>query len=215
MRKAMSRLLRLIDRAKVVSYDWLTEIGRAGLFVGLCIAGGIGSSWYLSTQPSWLTAEINGPWVSWVAAGRLDADPYTRAHFARVGSLPFNAASMQTFEARTDSSGQRLYSSCEYQVEGTLPRSPWWSIGVFSDRGQLIQNAAERYAFNAGSLAPNPDGTFLISLARDARPGNWLPTGGAGRLTLVLTLYQNTSTVRVNEASAQSQLPIIRRVQCR
>ena len=212
----MSRLLRTLDRGKAIAYTTATAVGRAGLFVGLAVCGGIGSSWYLSSQPSALTTESVGPWVNWVSAGRVEADPYTRARFARIGSLPVNAASTQTFEARADNTGQRLHSSCEYAVEGPVPDAQWWSVGVYSDRGQLIPNAAERYAFNAGTLAQNPDGTFLVSLARDARPGNWLPTGGAGRLALVLTLHQAPSQAKLVKARAQvTTLPNIRRVQCR
>ena len=170
----------------------------------------------MTTQPSPVTTESAGPWVNWIAAGRPDADPYTRARFARIGALPTNAASAQTFEARVDSGGQRLHSSCEYAVEGPLPDVSWWSIAVYSERGMLIPNAADRYAYNAGSVAANPDGTFQVSLARDARPGNWLPTGGAGRLALVLTLYQPPSQARLVRArTGQTALPVIRRVQCR
>jgi hypothetical protein len=212
----MSRLLRTLDRVKGIGYTTVSAISRAGLFVGLALLGGIGSSWYLSTMPSLLTTERTGPWVTWVAAGRVDADPYTRARFARVGSLPLNAAATQTYEAQVDSAGQRLHSSCEYAVEGPVPDVNWWSVGVFSDRGQLITNSAERYAFNAGTLAQNPDGTFLVSLARDARPGNWLPTGGAGRLALVMTLHQAPSQAKLVRSRSESlRLPTIRRVQCR
>jgi hypothetical protein len=53
-----------------------------------------------------------------------------------------------------------------------------------------------------------PDGSFLVTLARDARPGNWLPTGGAGRLTLVLTIIEGGDVTGTG-------LPEIRRVACR
>ena len=33
-----------------------------------------------------------------------------------------------------------------------------------------------------------PDGRAIITLARDARPGNWLPIGGGSRINLVLTV---------------------------
>lgn len=83
----------------------------------------------------------------------------------------------------------------------------WWTIALYDDSGHLIPNAAGRHAFNSSTIMRRPDGSFLVSLARDARPGNWLPTGGAGRLTLVLTL--------IEAGDASGALPEIRRVACR
>jgi hypothetical protein len=60
-----------------------------------------------------------------------------------------------------------------------------------------------------------PDGTFVVALARDARPGNWLPTGGAGRLALTLTTIDATAPVLTKTGAVPTPLPDIRRVQCR
>ena len=60
---------------------------------------------------------------------------------------------------------------------------------MFNDRGELIANPAQRYAFTSQSIALRPDGTFAVALAREASPGNWLPTGGAGRLALMFTTF--------------------------
>ncbi len=85
---------------------------------------------------------------------------------------------------------------------------------MFDDRGELIANAAQRYAFTSRSIAMRPDGTFLVTLARDARPGNWLPTGGAGRLALVFTTLDPSAPLLANPQE-QRPMPEIRRVQCR
>ena len=55
----MSRLLRTLDRAKSIAYSTATAAGRAGLFVGLAVCGGIGSSWYLSTQQAAPAAPVD------------------------------------------------------------------------------------------------------------------------------------------------------------
>lgn len=213
----MSRILRTLDRVKATAYSAATTLGRAGLFVALAVFGGIGTSWYMSTNASMLTTEAYGPWVTWVSAGRQDADPYTRARFARLGSLPINSASALTLEALTDNTGQRLHSACEYVIEGRMPEAQWWSIAVYTDRGQLIANPAERHTFNSSTIAPNPDGSILVALARDARPGNWLPTGGGGRLAVILTVHQSVQQAgagpRVVDQSIT--LPTIRRIECR
>jgi len=190
-------------------------LGDWAAFIGIVLILGLGSSWYMIDVGTPLTTEREGPWVSWTSAGRADADPYTRAHFARLGTLPLSAEMTLSYVAYSDSDGRRLHSSCDYLVEGREPGTSWWSLTVFDDRGELIANAAQRYAFTSQSIALRPDGTFIVALARDARPGNWLPTGGAGRLALVFTTLDASTPILAKPADAQKPLPIIRRVQCR
>ncbi|MBS0241926.1 MAG: DUF1214 domain-containing protein [Proteobacteria bacterium] len=187
------------------------------LFVLLAIVGGFGSSWYMIERGTRLTTRSLGPWTAWVAAGRSDADPYTRAHFIRRGMLPVSSALALTFEAQTDSEGQRLHSSCEYSIEGEEPPAQFWSLSVFDERGKLIPNEAERYSYNSATLLRTPGGRFAIELARAARPGNWLPTGGAGYLSLVLTVEEARDAVPVAGAGQGERWrpPAIKRVQCR
>jgi hypothetical protein len=191
----------------------LAFIGNFGLFAGVALLGGIGTSWYMIEIGSPLTTVRVGPWVAWPAAGTVDADPYTRARTVRHGSLPISGSVARTFEARTDDAGQRLHSSCDYVIEGAGMDSGWWSLSVYDDQGSLIPNAADRHAFNASTIARGADGSFLITLARDARPGNWLPTTGAGRLSLVLTVIEAGS--EIEQGGDERILPEIRKVACR
>jgi hypothetical protein len=192
----------------------LAMLGDWAAFLGVVLILGLGTSWYMIDIGTPLTTERQGPWVTWTSAGRADADPYTRAHFARLGTLPLTAEMTLTHLAFTDSEGRRLHSSCDYDIEGREPDASWWSLTVFDDRGELIANAAQRYAFTSRSIAMRPDGTFLVTLARDARPGNWLPTGGAGRLALVFTTLDPSAPLLANPQE-QRPMPEIRRVQCR
>jgi hypothetical protein len=190
-------------------------LGDWAAFVGVVLILGLGTSWYMIDVGTPITTERQGPWVGWTSAGRADADPYTRAHFARLGTLQFSAEMMLSFVAYTDSEGRRLHSSCDYLVEGHEPGTTWWSLTVFDDRGELISNPAKRYAFTSQSIALRPDGSFAVALARDARPGNWLPTGGAGRLALLFTTLDPSAPLLAKPAEEQRPLPDIHQVQCR
>lgn len=186
------------------------------LFLVVAVAGGLGSSWYMIEKGSRLTTRTNGPWVAWTAAGRPDADPYTRAHFIRRGMLPVTSALTLTFEARVDNDGQALFSTCEYLIEGEEPRAAFWSLAVFNGVGDLIPNAADRHSFNSATLMRGPTGKLEAIVARSARPGNWLPTGNAGHIALVLSVEDprepgNTSAVTPPERVV---LPSIRRLTC-
>ena len=188
-------------------------IGNVIMFVMIAIVGGLGSSWYMIERGNGLTTRSIGAWVAWTSAGRADADPYTRAHFIRRGMLPVSSALALTMEAVLDNEGQRLHSSCEYLIEGEEPLSRFWSISVFDEQGRLIPNPADRYSYNSATLLRSPGGRFSIALARSARPGNWLPTGGAGRVSLVLTVEEQRDG---GPPSMQAWLPpAIRRVSCR
>jgi hypothetical protein len=210
--------LHILRRAKIrsASRSLVTAITNTVLFLGLALVGGVTSSLSMVDRGSTLTTRAVGPWAMWLAAGRPDADPYTRAHFARQGGIPESSTVTQTWQARTDSDGQTLHSACEYIVEAETGDSGWWSIAVYDERGQLIANPSERHAYNSQTIALDQNGGYVVTLARDARPLNWLPTGGAGRLALVLTrpALKPGASAAETEASLKT-LPSIRRLTCR
>jgi hypothetical protein len=188
------------------------------LFVLIAVGGGLSATWIMIERGSALTTEVHGPWRHWTAAGRLDADPYTRAHFLRHAVLPVSTALMGRYHASTDSEGQLLHSSCEYVIEGPEPSRGWWSIAVFDANGKLIRNDAGRHSFSSDTAMRTPSGRVALQLARSARPGNWLPTGGAGRLTLVLQVEDpHDATTGGGPGTGDEphvQLPNVRRVTC-
>ena len=60
-----------------------------------------------------------------------------------------------------------------------------------------------------------PDGHVVITLARDARAGNWLPIGGGSRVTLVMTVQDAAWAAASMVNGAPKPLPEIQRVACR
>jgi hypothetical protein len=203
----LHRLRKRIWTGLGLTADW-------ALFIGIVLIGGFGSSWYMVEAGSLLTTVRVGPWTTWTAAARSDADPYTRAHYARLGVLPLSAEYAQTYIARTDSDGRSLHSSCDYEIEGHEIPTHWWSMTVFDAKGRLIQNVAERYTFTSDTIALEPDGTFIATLARDARPGNWLPVGGAGRLAIAFSVVDLGIRAVAREGEIEELLPVIKRKKC-
>lgn len=192
------------------------SIVRVTAFTLAVIAGGLGSSCYMVDAGTRLTTESAGPWMTWTNAARPDADPYTREHFARAGLLPMNSNVAQLYIATTDSDGKALHSSCEYRIEGHDIPSHWWSLTVYDATGHLIPNAAERYAFTSDTIALRADSSFTVSLARDARPENWLPVGGAGQLAVAFhAIDLGVLAVSRGEDPVRRLLPTITRSTCR
>lgn len=181
----------------------------------IAVATGVQTSRALISHGSPFSTTAYGPWMRWTSAGRADADPYTRAHLMKTGMLRFSSDSAATYEANSDTQGAYLHSSCDYVLEGPYANGEWWSIAVFDSGGNMIANDAQRYAFTSDTVAANPDGAYIVTLGRDARPGNWLPTGGAGRIIVVFTLLDPATGISDTErAERYKLLPEIRRENC-
>ncbi|CAN0477474.1 unnamed protein product, partial [Phaeothamnion confervicola] len=175
-------------RVRRAVLNWLSLSTNALLFAGIALVLGIGSALFTVDRGTGLTTQRSGPWVMWMRQGSRESDPYTRARQSKLGNLPLSSQIAATWEARYDVDGRRLHSSCEYLLEAEPIEASWFSLAVYDDLGLLIPNPADRYSFTSQTIAANPDGSFFIVLAREARPGNWLPVGGAGRLTLLITM---------------------------
>lgn len=185
------------------------------VFATVAIGGGLGSAWYMIEAGSRLSTRSFGPWVTWAAAGRPEADPYTRAHTARNALLPLASTLEVTYRAKADSGGKRLTSACDYVIVMENLEGAWWSLAAFDAKGGLIQNVAERYAFTSDTVMREPDGRAIISLARDARPGNWLPSGRGNRVALALTVQDPAASAAVHEGGTPKPPPEIQRQACR
>jgi hypothetical protein len=213
----MQKLLRHLKNYILVGIGLVADWA---LFLAIVFISGYGSSWYMVEAGTELTTQRIGPWVAWKAQARVDADPYTRAHFARLGTLDLSTEIATTYVARTDDTGAAFDASCAYIISGSKPAAQWWSITLFDSGGRLIPNSADRYSFTRDTVAMSSDGTLNISMARDAHEGNWLPFGNVNNFALVLQLLQPDISLLAEESEeegeiTQVELPSIKMVSCR
>jgi hypothetical protein len=197
-----------------------TSMRALGYFIGtfaVALILGIGSAWYMIEHGSLLTTTTIGPWKSWLNEGNPQADPYTRAHLARSGRLPLTSTAARYFIAKTDSRGRALSAGCEYAIIGFPINARWWSIALYDEYGSLMENPSRRYSFNSEETIRRADGSFRINLSRNARPENWLPSGGdpTRALILVLRVYgsRDTDISGIGQIPAD-RLPQIKQIQC-
>lgn len=203
-----------LHRARRRISEFVSRTADWAFFIGVVLIGGLGTSWYMVEIGSSVSTATFGPWTTWPAAARVDADPYTRAHHSRLGLLPLSAEFAQTYVARTDSDGIALHSSCDYVIEGREIATHWWSLTVFDAQGRLIPNQIDRYSFTSDTIAIGPAGTYTVVLGRDARAGNWLPIGGGGRLAVALTVLDTGARRIAEEGDVVKLLPTIRKARC-
>lgn len=188
---------------------------NVALLLGVAVGGGLASAWYMIEAGSRISARSFGPWVAWPAAGRPDADPYTRAHVARNAELPLSSTAELTLRAKTDNRGAWLTSGCDYAVVMEEFDPAWWDLAVYDLQGRLVANPADRHAFNSSTAMRDLDGRTVVTLARDARPGNWLPSGRGNRVVLVLTVLDTNMANAVHNGGSLKSMPDIVRTGCR
>ena len=185
------------------------------IFTLIALAIGLGSAWHMIGHGSALTTLRSGPWSTWYAAGEPEADPYTKARIARSGRLPVVSSTAMDFQAYTDGEGRALTSRCHYLI--SVPEVPalWWSLALYDTSGGLIENAAERHAFNSKTVLAGADGTTRIALAPTPRAGYWLPSGQDRDLLLVFRVFRAYDTADLASGEMPVEiLPSIDRVDC-
>jgi hypothetical protein len=155
---------------------------------------------------------VVGPWVAWPQTGAPEADPYARAVLARRGEAALARDLGLVFSAHSDSSGAPLDGHCEYRIFGPAPVSRFWTLELAAPNGAPVANAAERHMLTSTEILRREGGGFEIALAREARSGNWLPTGDVRNFVLVLRLYETSLDIGAKPDPAA--FPAIRKLAC-
>ncbi len=162
-----------------------------GTLFALAVAAvvGLGGTWLALTQGQALGGLTVGAWSAWPQHGTSSIDPYARAMVARSGALPIGSGDGIAFQARRDDKGEPLDGRCDVVVSGMTPQARYWTITLYDPDGGLVRNSVQRHGFTSHEVVRRANGAFEITVGPRARPGNWLPSGGADRYMRVLRLY--------------------------
>jgi len=186
-----------------------------GSFLTLLLAAtiGLGATWLTISRGVAFGALSIGAWTAWPKSGSIEIDPYAHASIARSGELPLGLGDGVAFYARADDVGEDFDGRCTFTLSGLTPAARYWTITLYDPAGRLVANAIDRHGFTSEEVVRDIEGRFTISVAPQARPGNWLPTGGIERYVLVLRLYDTPIGVR-NRSSKEAPMPAIARKGC-
>jgi hypothetical protein len=179
----------------------------------LAAAIGLGATWLTITRGVAFGAVTIGAWTAWPKSGSVDIDPYARATIARSGELPIGTGDGVAFYARTDDAGNNFDGRCTFTLSGMTPAARYWTLTLYSLDGRLVANALDRHGFTSAEVVRDIDGRFTIAVAPQARPGNWLPTGGIERYVLAWRLYDTSVGVAVRN-SKEGPMPAVTRKAC-
>ena len=169
----------------------MTDFVRIVLVCVIGLALGLTASAFALSDLSPFDRARLGAWSLEAHAGSSEADPYTRARLARSGEIPLSIGEGLQLIARADDEGRPLDARCVYRIGPRAPAARYWTLSLVDARGFPVANPAERYGFRSSEILRAGDGEFLITVAADAQPGNWLPIGAPGPFALVLRLYDS------------------------
>ena len=186
-----------------------------GSFLTFLIAAaiGLGATWFTLTHGVAFGSLTVGPWTAWPKSGSVDIDPYARAIIARSGELPTGMGDGVAFYARTDDVGNALDGRCTFVISGMTPTARYWTLALYGPEGRLVANSVDRHGFTSEEIVRDSDGQLTITVAPLARPGNWLPTGGIEKFTLLWRLYDTAIGV-ATRTTKEGPMPSITRQGC-
>ena len=176
-------------------------------------AVGLGATFMTATRGVDIGTVTIGAWTARPRTGTSGIDPYARATIARSGELPVGTGDGVTFTATTDDNGRALDGRCDVVVKGVTPPARFWTLTMYDGKGQLVANSLQRYGFTSQEIVRAADGAFELKVASRARAGNWLPTGGLDRYTLMLRLYDTPVGV-ATRSQKDAPMPAITTVGC-
>jgi hypothetical protein len=154
-----------------------------------------------------------GVWEARPSEGTREADPYSAATHARTGRVPLAGGEGLLFLADTDSLGRSLSPACDYTISGQAAPARMWTLVPLDDGLRLVETGHARQALSSRQILRRPDGSFEVTAAARARPGNWLPTSrDADGLVLALRLYDTPLTTGTGVANVP--MPDIIRGRC-
>lgn len=183
------------------------------LALGVAAIVGLGTTWLTATRGAAFGTLTLGAWAAQPRNGTSDIDPYARAAVARNGELPVGSGDGVAFYASTDDTGRMLDGRCDVVIEGVTPAARFWTLTLYSPQGQLVSNGLNRHNFTSQEIARKADGSFAIRVAPRARDGNWMPTGGIDRYTLVMRLYDTPVGV-ATRTQRDAPMPAVRVTGC-
>ena len=170
--------------------------GRIPAVLAIGLGVGLGATYYSVSRNVVFGAVEAGPWTAWPADRRARRRPL----HARLGgpqrrdAAGRSARASSSRPAATAPAG-RCSPSAPTGSSAGRPQARYWTITAQTPNGQLIENPARRYGFTSAEIVRGQNGQFTIEVAREARPGAWLPVTGAGRFDLVMRLYDTPVSV--------------------
>lgn len=182
-------------------------------FIAVMLTGillGLFSAWWAVGNLRFEGTKAIGQWSMQADAGK--SNPYQAARAARRGSGGIGPSEGIELITETSSDNKPLTPACAYLINGPMPQGVLWTLTVSDRDGHLPRNPANRFGFTAAdAMTFGPARQIRVSIGRDVRPGDFVPTSGLSNLRLTLRLYSPALAAR---APSPDQLPVVTTLGC-
>ena len=142
----------------------------------------------------------------------LAASDIQRAYIGRIGLLALQESEVLYFVAAQDEDGNPLNSAYNYKLSGKNFDARYWSYTLYGKDHFLIPNEEERFTFNLENIeyADSTHSQYDIFISKEEKGKNWLPSGNAENMSILLRMYNPEEHVYKNKE--QLELPKIIKV---
>ncbi len=182
-------------------------------FIAVMLTGillGLFSAWWAVGNLRFEGTKAIGQWSMQTDAGK--SNPYQAARAARRGGGGIGPSEGIELITEIGSDNRPLMPACAYLLSGPMPQGVLWTLTVSDRDGHLPRNPANRFGFTAAdAMTFGSTRQIRISIGREVRPGDFVPTSGLSTLRLTLRLYSPALAAR---APNPDQLPVVTPLGC-
>lgn len=137
----------------------------------------------------------NSGWYTDRTFASTEASLKTRAYLAVAGLLGLPRSEAIYFLRSADSEGHSLESNIVYKISGKALPGRWWSLTLYNHDSFLIPNEEGIYSVKGVDIVTKSDGSWDVYLAPTVQGENWIPTGEGKNMSLLLRIYNPSSSV--------------------
>ena len=186
----------------------------AGIGISLLgLIAGILFSFYRIQSGSDLDAvfQKNGLW-RFAPKMDLAENEYQRALIARVGLFALRESEVLYYALIQDEDGNPLSSDHIYELSGESFDARYWSYTLYGEDDFLIPNPEGRFTLNEENMqfSDSLKRSYRFYLSKEAYGENWIPSGDAQEMSLLLRLYNPSPDIY--EHAGEIVLPQIKKI---
>ncbi|MDW3646494.1 MAG: DUF1214 domain-containing protein [Bacteroidia bacterium] len=153
----------------------------------------------------------NGPW-RFAPKMDLAENQYQRALIARVGLFALLESEVLYYALTEDENGDPLSSDHIYELTGESFDARYWSFTLYGEDDFLIPNEEKRFTLNEVNMVfeDSLKNSYQFYLSQEAYGKNWIPSGDAVEMSLLLRLYNPSPDIY--ERAGEISLPQIKKI---
>jgi len=153
----------------------------------------------------------NGQW-GFFPSMDLAKDDLQRAYIGKIGLLALRESEVTYFLLSTDDQGKALSAEYDYKLNGPNFDARYWSYTLYGGDHYLIPNDEKTYGINLENVVfqDSTNNSYNIYISKKPQLVNWIPSGQAKDMSILLRLYNPSEAIYKNRATMK--LPTLQKI---